>query len=128
MKAMVISSTMVGAGALSMKKERYTPRKDGNHRDDDGNRQHGAEFARHQEGDGSRGNQHGNGEDDADGLQCADDGQGKDRQQSVVQQPDRQSDRSRLRRVECVQEEVPPFDDEDAGRNGRDNSGLDDVA
>ena len=41
---------------------------------------------------------------------------------------DRQSDRSRLRRVECVQEKVPPFDEDDAGRNGRDDPGFDDIA
>jgi len=97
-------------------------------RDRYGERQHGAEPLRQKEGDGARRDQHGDCEDDADCLQRADDGQRDQGEQPVMQQADPQADRSRLCRVEGVQQEIPPFDDEDAGRDRRDERRLGDVA
>jgi hypothetical protein len=56
--------------------------------------------------------QHGDGEDDAHRLQRADDGQRDQAEQAVVQQADAEADGARLRRVEGVQQEIPPLQPE----------------
>ena len=64
-----------------------------------------------QKGDRAGSDQHRDGKDDADRLQRADDGQRQDRQQAVVQQPHRQADRSRMLRIEGMQQQIAPPED-----------------
>ena len=93
-----------------------------------GNDQHALEAVAQQIGDCARRHEHGDDEDDANRLQGGDDGEGEQHQEPVVDEPERQSDRARVLRIEAVEQEVAASRKNDQQRSPGDDADLDKVA
>ena len=81
--------------------------------------EHEVEALGQEKADGAGRDQHGDDEDDADGLQGSDDGQGEQGQQAEMQQADGQADGAGMGRVEAIEQQVAPLGEDDRERRRR---------